>query len=223
MQARDFEAKVIIDSRERNSDILRELGGMTSRLSFETLPVGDYIVSDRICIERKTERDLEGSIINSRLFEQLDRLRSSFRRPMLIIESGADGFRLGRSVIIGAVLRAYLDYGVQVLFSGGPEDTAELVYKIAQAEQSGKMHEPRMVGIKKAYSDYEWQLFIISSIPGIGPKLARNLLERFGTVQNLANASAADMMETDKIGKKKAECIHRILSMQAHARPAPGE
>ncbi|MDH5770595.1 MAG: helix-hairpin-helix domain-containing protein, partial [Candidatus Bathyarchaeota archaeon] len=39
----------------------------------------------------------------------------------------------------------------------------------------------------------------------------RNLLEHFGTISNIANASVNELQEVPKIGKKKAEIIYKMF------------
>ncbi|MDE1846523.1 MAG: hypothetical protein KGH52_00485 [Candidatus Micrarchaeota archaeon] len=207
-------ARIIIDNRERNLNIIEGLEKNGIDLSFAQLPVGDYILSDRICVERKTSSDLEGSIINARLFDQLERLRASFEKPMLLVEGNGTGYRLNGNVILGTTLKAYLDYGIQVLWSGDAVETADLLSAISKREQEHKSHEPKLVGIKRAYTERQWQLLILSSIPGVGTKLARNLLSEFKSIKSIANAEIAQLAEVEKIGKKKAERIFEILNTE---------
>jgi Fanconi anemia group M protein len=207
--------KVIIDSRERNPEVISGLEGLNVELEFRTMPVGDYIVSDRICIERKTYSDFAGSIINSRIFDQAERMKESFEKPMLLIEDDGEGFRLSKNAIIGAVMKMYTEYNMQVLFSGSPEESALIISKIAEREQEGKEREPRLVGIKKAYTDYEWQLLILSSMPGVGAKIAKDMLSQFGSIKLVANAGVDELMKVDNIGRKKAHRIYSLLNADA--------
>ncbi|MGI0141867.1 MAG: ERCC4 domain-containing protein [Candidatus Micrarchaeales archaeon] len=205
-------SKIIIDNRERNLEIIQGLEESGVELTFAQLPVGDYILSDRICVERKTSSDLEGSIINSRLFDQLERLKASFEKPMLIIEG--NGFRLRSNVILGTVLKAYIDYAIPVIWSGDALETADILSAISKREQEHKTHEPRFVGIKKAYTEDQWQLLILSSIPGVGTKLAMNLLKHFKSIRNIAMTDIEELTKIDKIGKKKAQRIYEILNTE---------
>jgi len=202
--------QIIIDNRERNLEIINGLEQSGAALTFAQLPVGDYILSDRICIERKTSSDLEGSIINGRLFEQLERLKASFEKPMMIIEG--NGFRLGSNVILGTALKIYVDYGIPILWSESSLETADILSAISRREQEHKSHEPRLVGLKKAHSEDEWQLLILSSIPGVGTKLAKNMLKHFKNIRNIVIADVEELTKIDKIGKKKAERIYEILN-----------
>ena len=60
----------------------------SSYVTVEVLPLvaGDYILSDRCCVERKAGDDLANSIMGGRLFEQLIKMLDAYSRPLLIIE-----------------------------------------------------------------------------------------------------------------------------------------
>ncbi|MFP3279068.1 MAG: helix-hairpin-helix domain-containing protein [Candidatus Micrarchaeota archaeon] len=72
----------------------------------------------------------------------------------------------------------------------------------------------RLIGTKRAFTNEEWQKLILSSIPGVGPKLAYELLKEFKSIKNVVNASVDELMRVDKIGKKKASRIHEILNFE---------
>ncbi|MEM3839140.1 MAG: ERCC4 domain-containing protein [Candidatus Micrarchaeaceae archaeon] len=206
--------KVIADNRERNAEILLGLEEHGVGLDFQQLPIGDYIISDRICVERKTASDFTNSIIDTRLFDQAKRLHSSFEKPILVIEGPDSEMRLNRNVMLGAIAKLYIDYNIQVLRTGSAKDTAYALYRLAEHEQT-EGREPRLAGLKRAYTDYQWQLLILSSIPGIGITLAKKLLEHFKTVNGVACASIDELKKVDKIGMKKAERIYKILNTES--------
>src|SRR3712207_8568162 len=52
----------------------------------EQLPVGDYVLSDRVVVERKTGADLAASIKDRRLFEQIERLGEAYPAVVLVVE-----------------------------------------------------------------------------------------------------------------------------------------
>ena len=209
---------IIVDNRERNNALIEGLLGMDIRLSFLQLPVGDYIISDRMCVERKTARDFELSIIDARLFEQAERLGKSFLKPILILEGESDEPLLKRNAVLGAVSRLYADYNILVMPSRDAEETAYLLSRLADMEQRSEGREPRLVGRKKAYSFYQNQSIVLCSIPGIGPKLSLLLLRRFGSIKEIANASIEELAGVDKVGPKKARSIHNIFNMDSDGR-----
>ncbi len=57
----------------------------------------------------------------------------------------------------------------------------------------------------------EQQLFIIESLPNIGPVNAKNLLKHFGSVEKVLNASEAQLQDVEGIGKKTAKDIRKVI------------
>lgn len=204
--------RVIVDQRERNLDLIGSLEVKGIDVEMETMPVGDYAVSDRVCIERKTVSDFESSIINGRLFDQLERLRDTYRFPIVILEGSQDDFRLKQNVITGTIVAIYIDYGIPIIYSYGPENTAEIIATIAKREQQAGKRNPSLKGGIRAYTNRQFQEFVVGNLPGIGPKLAKSLLRHFRSIKMIANASVEELMEVEKIGRKKAESIHSTIN-----------
>jgi Fanconi anemia group M protein len=202
--------KIIVDNRERNTAINEYLSSRAV-VEFRTLNVGDYIVSDRIAVERKTVGDFQSSILNGRIFDQVQRLAEHYPRPIIIMEGDQKDFMLGRKVFVGAIVALYVDYNVSVIFSKGPTETAELIVSIAEHEQDDEKREPSIKGGARAYTTSDFQRFMIGNMPGVGPKLAKSLLGHFGNVRNIANASEEELMKVEKIGAKKAKGIRRVM------------
>ncbi|MGC8647425.1 MAG: ERCC4 domain-containing protein [Candidatus Micrarchaeia archaeon] len=204
-------AKVIVDDRERNIAIIEGLEAKGVQVEFKQLPVGDYIISDRVCIERKTINDFENSLMNGRLFDQIKRLKDHYTFPILLIE-GDEEFMLRRNVINGAIAAIYIDYGIVSISSRNAHESADIIESLARHEQKDEHREPSPKGGARAYTEQQFQEFVVGNLPGVGLKLSRALLAHFGSIKNIANASVEQLMEVPKIGKKKAERIHDILN-----------
>ncbi len=204
--------KIIIDQRERNSDLLSGLQDNGIKIERKTLPVGDYILSDRICIERKTIYDFESSIINGRLFEQIDKLKKTYEFPIILIEGNVSDFRINLNAIFGAIISIYVEHKIQTIFCFDVFDTVKILKLIAEREQKIEKHLPTLKGALKAYSNDEFKEYVVGNLPGIGPKLARHLLAKFKTIKNIANSNINELLKVEKIGKKKSAKIHEIFN-----------
>ena len=53
---------------------------------------------------------------------------------------------------------------------------------------------------------------ILDNIPNIGEKRRRELLKKFGSIENIKNASAKELMETPSMDSKAAECVIEYFS-----------
>ncbi len=87
----DFEDKkrknvIIADTREFNSDVVKELSRRGMVVQSQQLDVGDYILSDRLAVERKEVDDFLRSLMDGRLFSQLKMLKTAYINPILVLE-----------------------------------------------------------------------------------------------------------------------------------------
>ncbi len=64
---------------------------------------------------------------------------------------------------------------------------------------------------RKPLTTQEKQLYIIETLPGIGPTLAKSLLKEFKTIKNVINAEEKDFQKIDKIGKIKAKELKELF------------
>lgn len=206
--------RVIVDGRERNSELREALMANGVEIDERTIHVGDYVISDRVCVERKTVSDFESSLMNGRLLDQVKRLKENYQLPIIIVEGDQSEFRLGKNVITGAMVALYVDNGIEVMVSGSPKETSDMITTIAKHEQNGNLREPSLKGGRRAYSTSNYQEYVIANLPGIGPKLARSLLRHFKSIKRIANADVKALMKVEKIGRKKAEAIHATLNKE---------
>ncbi|HEV7806543.1 MAG TPA: ERCC4 domain-containing protein [Solirubrobacteraceae bacterium] len=79
-------AAILYDHREERCGIPRALRAAGITATGAQLPAGDYVLSDRVVVERKTSADLAASIKDRRLFEQVDRLAEAYDAVVVIIE-----------------------------------------------------------------------------------------------------------------------------------------
>jgi len=186
--------RVIVDSREKNVELLDILKSNGITIDTKTLNVGDFILSDRVCIERKTVSDFESSIIDGRLFDETRRMKEQYQFPMLIIEGSNDEFRLGSMVMNGTIAALYIDHGIVALSARNAKETAEIMACIAKREQCGDSREPSAKGGRRAHTIDQLQKRIIGNLPGVGPKIAEMLLEHFGSIRSVSNASKEELI-----------------------------
>lgn len=203
---------VFADTREGNSKVILHLSEMEIDVKVQAMAVGDYQVSDEVVIERKTAKDFVDSIVDKRLFKQARSLMEEFKRPLIILE-GDDLYNgmINPNAIRGSIASIALDFGISIIPTRNAQDTAAMIKRIAIREQSGEKTPIQIRTDKKPVNLWEQQLFIIESLPNIGPVNAKNLLEHFGTVANIINASESQLQEVEGIGKKTAANIRKVV------------
>lgn len=203
---------VYADSREGNSKVIRHLTEMEMDVKVHSMAVADYQVSDEVAIERKTTKDFVDSIIDKRLFKQARELSEEFKRPLLILE-GDDlyGGMVNPNAIRGSLASIAIDFGISIIPTRNAQDTAAMIKRIAVREQNDERAPIQIRTDKKPVSMLEQQLFIVESLPNIGPVNAKNLLSHFGSVGKIINASESELQEVEGIGKKIAEDIRKVI------------
>lgn len=213
MNERSF-VRVYVDERERSSFVPRMLTKLGVYVVFKQLSVGDYLVSEDTVIERKTVEDLVRSVFDGRLFDQAKRISEVYATPILLVEgdvSLVSRVTSRRKQVTSALMSIMLDYGFKVVYTKSQEETAEVIAFIAR-----KLQQPRPTRIvihkkPKLSTIDEWQLYIVQSLPYVGPKTAYRLLSRFGSVEKVFTASAAELSRIEGIGESKARMIVRVL------------
>jgi Fanconi anemia group M protein len=203
--------KIFVDNREpaQICDCLEAAG---AEIEISQLSLGDYQVSDRLVVERKTRQDFESSIVDGRLFSQLSGLAAA-SRAVLIVEGDADyDTRISRAAILGAYSSIISDFGCSLFFTRSPSATAELVFALACHEQFSKSQPLSVYAKRRSRTLAEQQRAVIESLPGVGPTLARELLEYFDTVENAITAPESELKAVGKIGEKKAKALRQLLT-----------
>jgi ERCC4-type nuclease len=79
---------IVADDREENAGVVEKLREMEDvEVEIRRLPVGDYLVAERVLFERKTLLDFTISLIDGRLFRQSGRLVCQDLPAVYIVES----------------------------------------------------------------------------------------------------------------------------------------
>ena len=208
--------EIVVDQRELDAAIAKDLSKREAvHTRLETLAVGDYVLSDRVAVERKSVSDFLDTLLDGdrSLFEQIGDLSRAYARPLLIVEG--DGLYEERNVhpdaIRGALASLAVDFDVSVLQTGSEDETAELLRTIAAREQTERDRTVSVHGEKSAKTLSEQQEYVVSSIADIGPVTARSLLIAFGTVEAVMTARTEDLLDVDGVGEVTAERIREVV------------
>jgi Fanconi anemia group M protein len=206
---------ILADHREKDNRIVKELIGLGVEVKTAQLESADYVLSGKVGVELKKVPDFVSSIIDGRLLEQMKQLKNNFPKSVLIIEGEEDIYSIRKvhaNSIRGMLSSIVLDYKVPILYTKNPLDTAYLLAIMAKREQ-GK-EEDYASPVFKPKTLAEQQEFIISSLPNIGIKTAKLLLERFGSIRNLINSSKEDLLKIEGIGEKTAEKLRELFEAE---------
>lgn len=206
--------KVIADDRERKSGIPAILTDYADvECVVERLLLGDYLIGDTLLFERKTLKDLIHSIIDGRIFSQAARLAASEYQAIFILEGTSTDirdFKMRREAVQGALIYVSVILGIPVLRSTSQEETASLMISTARqvrnvADGTVQRHGYSPKGKKRR------QMLILQGLPKVGKKRAKQLIQKFESVENVVNASYEDLMEIEGFGENIADGIRHAL------------
>jgi len=211
--------EVVVDQRELDSTIARDLSkreGIETRL--ETLEVGDYVVSDRVVVERKTVSDFLDTLTGGdrSLFEQVKDAARYYDRPVVLIEgSGLYGERnVHPNAIRGALASLAVDFGASVVRTDDEDDTAAMLEVLATREQEESDRTVSAHGEKAAKTLAEQQEYVVASIADVGPVTAQSLLSAFGSVESVLTADKETLQEAEGVGEVTAERIREVVASE---------
>jgi Fanconi anemia group M protein len=213
------ELHICVDSNEAASrrEIINYLKFNGFKVEIRPLDVCDFVVSDRVGIERKDCSDFLGSMKDGRLFSQAKDMAEIYERPILILE-GQMNKALKRSLmrpssIYGALSSLALDYGVNVIPTEDPDSTAVLLHRLAYREQAKEERIIQLRSINRNLSMDQQQIYLLSGLPQIGTTLAMELLNKYETPYKVIEEFAKAQIHTSKSGKTK-----RLLGSLAEVR-----
>ena len=206
--------KIFVDNREYRSNVVRNLMKKGIFIESKQLEIGDYILSSRIGVERKNVDDYLESLIEGKLFKQISNLREIYSRPVLILEG--EGLLTKRNInhnaIFGSLASINVDFGVPILSTKNASETADLLIIMAKKEQREDKKSISFRKEKKTIPLSDKQQFVIEGLPSVSAILAKRLLDHFGTIRDIINASEEELMEVKGIGKNISTEILELIN-----------
>lgn len=207
---------ITVDHRESRSSITRILSKKEINITTAQLDVGDYIVSSRIGVERKQVDDFLTSLLQGKLFMQMRKLRNAYSRPLLIVE-GEGLFtkrNINQNALFGSFVSIIVDFGIPIIMTTNAQETADFLYITAKREQKQDGKSVAIRGEKYSMSPSEHQQFIVEGLPQVSSVLAQRLLQHFGCIRAIANASESELCEVKGIGKNIAQEIVKSFTIE---------
>ncbi|XP_042638155.1 Fanconi anemia group M protein [Orycteropus afer afer] len=213
---------ILVDNREitSGSEVISTLRAVHG-LEVEVCPLNgcDYIVSNRMVVERKSQSEML-NISRNKLIDHIQHLQSMFERICMIVEKdrekiGDTSRMFRRTKNYDSLLTALISAGIRILFSSCQEETADLLKELSLVEQRKNVgiHVPTLVNSNK------WDtLQFYLSIPHVSYITALNMCHQFSSVKKMANSSSQEISMYAHVSHEKAEeiynYIHYVFDMQ---------
>ena len=200
---------ICIDSNEASKQkaIITYLKFNGFNVEIKLLDVCDFVVSDRVGVERKDASDFLGSMKDGRLFNQARDMAEIYEKPVIILEGSMKKAlkrsRMRPSSIYGAMSSIALDYGVNIIPTDDPESTAVLLHRLCYREQAKEERTIQLRSINRSLPLHQQQVFLLSGLPQIGTTLAEDLLNTFETPYEVLVKFAEAEIHTSASGKTK--------------------
>src|SRR3984893_8974800 len=175
--------RIVVDERERPSGVLERLSGLGVRVYYSKLVVADYVVNPEIAAERKSLSDFISSVYDGRLFSQVSALSSSYRKPYIIVEG--DVTQVSKMVknlasYYGAIASVTLAYDLRLMHTANADETALAIAALVKNSRARPIPPGLVQPPPKSKDEAQQQLYFVSALPGVGMKLAKRMLGRYG-------------------------------------------
>ena len=181
----------------------------------------DYLIvygAKRVAVERKEAGDFVESIVDGRLWEQLYAMSTLCPIGYLVvignISSALLDRRFPRSAYVGALVSATLKPSpegfsgyVSVVSLDTSYDFMEFLRLLCKKVTEEDVRLPVKPVKKEDLKSLQVQT--LATLPGVGERLAQELLNRFGSIHAVANASLQELAEV--LGAKRARRVYDFL------------
>tara|TARA_R100000988_G_C4000022_1_gene168405 strand:+ start:1128 stop:1820 length:693 start_codon:yes stop_codon:yes gene_type:complete len=222
--------KLKIDSREDSelSELVEKYcQDMNIPYEKEWLDIGDYTFAD-VCFEAKSTFDFLSSVINKRLWNQLDNMDAKFVNNIVIVygsfndalenhlhyvNNKAGQARMLRNKFDGAFGKIILDTDANIIWVSSARQAARLIAVVCKMHPIDReIHTPSI--IRKRIATTDLRVDVLCTIKGISPKKAKLLIERFGSIMEIGEASIEEICELDGFGKVIAKRLIDVLNKE---------
>ena len=207
---------IIVDSREATTapKIIKGLRENGAEIKIETLPKGDYVLSNACAVERKTISDFVYTLTRRHLFEQLFLLKENYSNPIILIEGYLPIVykfsRINPYSVWGAMF-ALAKNGIALIHTTNYKETIDFLYTAARQEQIIEKRVPVVHPVKKFETLSDAQIFFIASLPNIGKEKAEAILRHYQTPFNALVNVDNWAINIKGLGNKTAKRVKEVL------------
>jgi ERCC4-type nuclease len=196
--------RIVCDVHEVRSGVPAQLAELGADVEIRSLLRGDYLVAVDAIVERKTIADLHFSIVKGRFWAQMRKIRVA-RRPYLLLEGTSifDG-PIADDAIRGLCL-AVGDLGVTIIRSENTTDTAAWLIEVTAG--GAPVRDRPVFAQRPRSTENPPAVAALAAATGVSVETARSVLERYGTLGAVSQATQDDLRRIPRVGAKKAEAI----------------
>ena len=193
------------------------------------LEVGDYVIGT-VCFEAKSAVDFMQSVINKRIWTQVDNMDKWYHKNFVVIygsmedalsnmkyitklDSNVNPQQLRNTYKLrfkGAIGRLRLDYDIGVIWREKLTDVVDEILTIAKmAPIERKMINP---SIPTRIATDDVRVDMLTIIKGVSEKKAKDLLKEHGCIMEIGDSTIKELLVVKGIGDTVANRINSVLT-----------
>ncbi|CAG8539747.1 12641_t:CDS:10 [Ambispora leptoticha] len=221
--------QIIVDVREFRSALPSMIHLRGIKIYPCKVEVGDYILTPKICVERKSISDLIGSFSSGRLYSQCEAMSIYYKQPMLLIE-----FEHNRAFSLTAVddVKSYIGMNdissklvlltltfprLKIIWSSSPYETVQIFQDLKKSQDEPDPERAMAIGLEggeDADSDYNiTPQDFLRALPGITSKNYKRVMSRVENLKELSEMSLTDMQAL--IGEQYGRLLYDFFNKDA--------
>ncbi|MAL11596.1 MAG: hypothetical protein CMF74_18280 [Maricaulis sp.] len=219
--------KLIIDSREKSNlseFIISEASRMNILTEKQWIEIGDYVYQD-VCFEAKSTIDFLQSVLNGRLWNQVDNMDRHYEYSIVIIHGSLHQVmaypkyvnmeineQLLKHKFYGAIGRLTLDTDCKVFWVESPQKAAKIITTICKMRPVKRsVIQPTL--LKRITTD-DLRLDMLCTIKGVSKSKAKKIIEKYGSVMEVGESNVNELSSIDGIGPTIAKRIIDTLNSE---------
>jgi ERCC4-type nuclease len=223
--------ELIIDDRERSNFykcVVDRAAKFNVPIKNQRIEVGDYVIG-KVCFEVKSSTDFLASVINKRIWTQLDNMDRCFEKNFLVIHGTVDeamdymdytNDRTPRKAKIqiltnkfhGAIGRIRLDYDTNIIWTSKCKDAANQLVTLAKmAPVERSVITP---SIPRRISTGDLRVDMLSLVKGVSAKKAKQLLKEFGSIMEIGEHDINSISKMEGFGSIVAKRLITVLNAE---------
>tara|TARA_B100000029_G_scaffold24009_1_gene23713 strand:- start:868 stop:1545 length:678 start_codon:yes stop_codon:yes gene_type:complete len=219
--------KLVIDSREK-SNLYEYVESEASLINVPTekqfIEIGDYVFND-VCFEAKSTIDFLQSVINKRLWNQIDNMDRYYEHTFVVIHGslhemlaypGYVKLDIPEQMLMnkfwGAICKIELDTDTRVFFTESKKKAAKFITSICKMRPINRqIIKPSLL---KRITTEDLRIDMLLTIKGVSEKKAKKLIKAYGSVMEIGEATVDELSNIDGIGLTIAQRIIDTLNSE---------
>lgn len=223
---------LVIDSRENSrlsKLVMQQAKAIKVPCEKRWIEIGDYVF-DNVCFEAKSTTDFLGSVMNKRLWTQLDNMDRHYETNVVIIygdmqeaihnviqHSPSKMPIATRSIMLnnkflGAIGRIVLDTDAKPFWVKSEEEAALIITAVSKMKPITR--ETIAPQIFKRITTDDLRIDLLSSIKGVSIKKAKQMINQYGSIMEIGECSAYELQAIEGIGETLAKRIISTLNSE---------